>query len=138
MNPAVLIVGGGVIGLSIARELHKQGMRRIVLVEKGVCGEESSWAAAGMLGPQAEANEGGTFFDMTLESRDLYPHFAAELLDETGIDIELDRNGTLYLAFTSEDVREIRERFEWQRKGGLLVERLSAEEARHMEPFISP
>src|SRR5436309_13828688 len=104
MNSEVLIIGGGVIGLSIARELHKQGVRRITLLEKGRCGEEASWAAAGMLGPQAEADEGGVFFDMTCESRDLFPDFAAELADETGIDIELDRSGTLYLAFTVEDV----------------------------------
>ena len=138
MDPEVLIIGGGVIGLSIARELHKQGVRRITLVEKGVCGEESSWAAAGMLGPQAEANETGPFFDLCCSSRDRYPAFAAELLDETGVDIELDRAGTLYLAFTDEDVREIRERFEWQQKASLAVEHLSADETRRMEPFVSP
>ena len=138
MNREVLIIGGGVIGLAIARELHKQGIRRITLVEKGVCGEESSWAAAGMLGPQAEANSGGTFFDMTIESRILYPALAAELFDETGIDIELDRSGTLYLAFTDDDVREVHERFQWQRKAGLAVEHLSADAARRAEPFISP
>jgi len=138
MNPDVLIIGGGVIGLSIARELHKQGVRRITVVEKGVCGEESSWAAAGMLGPQAEANEGGAFFDMTVASRDLYPDFAAELLDETGIDVELDRSGTLYLAFTDEDVAEVHERFRWQRKAGLPVDHLSADDARRAEAFISP
>ncbi len=137
MNSDVLIIGGGVIGLSIARELHKKGVRKITLLEKGVVGQESSWAAAGMLGPQAEANEGGAFFDMMLESRDLYPAFAAELLDETGIDIELDRAGTMYLAFTDEDAHELRERFEWQRQVGLAVEYLSAEEARKAEPFVS-
>ena len=59
MDPEVLIIGGGVIGLSIARELLKTGVSRIMLVEKGVCGEEASWAAAGMLGPQAEADRSG-------------------------------------------------------------------------------
>ena len=71
MTSEVLIIGGGVIGLSIARELHKRGARRISLVEKGRCGEEASWAAAGILGPQAEANEGGAFFDICSASRDL-------------------------------------------------------------------
>ena len=138
MNSDVLIIGGGVIGLSIARELHKKGLKKITLLEKGVCGEESSWAAAGMLGPQAEANAGGAFFDMTVESRGLYPDFASELLDETGIDIELDRAGTLYLAFTDDDVSEVHERFRWQRKAGLAVEHLSATDARKAEPFVSP
>ncbi len=138
INSDIMIIGGGVIGLSIARELHKSGVQRITLIEKGVCGEESSWAAGGMLGPQAEADETGPFFDMTVASRDLYPAFAAELLDETGIDIELDRSGTLYLAFTEDDISELHERFRWQRKAGLAVEHLSTADARKAEPFVSP
>ena len=134
----VLIIGGGVIGLSIARELHKGGVRKICLVEKGACGQEASWAAGGMLGPQAEADEDGSFFEMCSASRDLYPELAAEMLDETGIDIELDRNGTLYLAFTAEDLPELRERFAWQRKAGFAIEYLTGDEIRQAEPFISP
>lgn len=137
-NADILIIGGGVIGLSIARELHKRGQKRITLVEKGVCGKQASWAAGGMLGPQAEADEGGAFFDFCSASRDLYPDFAAELLDETGIDVELDRSGTLSLAFTDDDVAELLERFRWQRKAGLAVEHLSAEAVRDLEPSISP
>ncbi len=134
----VLIIGGGVIGLAIARELHKKGIKRITLLEKGAAGQESSWAAAGMLGPQAEADEGRAFFDMTVASRDLYPAFAAELLEETGVDIELDRAGTLYLAFTEDDALDLHTRLKWQRKAGLSVEHLSAEETRKAEPFVSP
>ncbi len=137
MNPEILIIGGGVIGLSIARELHKSGVSSITVLEKGRCGEESSWAAAGMIGPQAEANEGGTFFDMTVTSREMYPQFAADLLAETGVDIELDRQGTLYLAFTDEDVSEVHKRLKWQLKAGLPVEHLSADDARRAEPFVS-
>lgn len=138
MTSEVLIIGGGVIGLSIAREVHQQGAERITIVDKGVCGEESSWAAAGMLGPQAEADEGGLFFDLTLASRDLYPEFAAELEAESGIDVGLDRSGTLYFAFSDEDIRVLRERYEWQKKAGLPIELISADEARRAEPFASP
>ena len=134
----ILIIGGGVIGLSIARELNKRGVRNVTVLEKGNCGQEASWAAGGMLGPQAEADEAGVFFEVCSASRDLYPDLAAELLDETGIDIELDRSGTLYLAFTDEDVREIRERAEWQRSAGMKIEHWTADEARRAEPFISP
>ena len=65
----ILIIGGGVIGLSIARELRKGGAGRIAVVERGVCGKESSWAAAGMIAPQVEADEGGTFFEVCRHSR---------------------------------------------------------------------
>jgi glycine oxidase len=134
----ILIVGGGVIGLSIARELHKRGVERISVLDAGPCGGEASWAAAGMLGPQCEADEGGAFFDLCISSRDLYPALAEELLDETGVDIELDRAGTLYLAFTDDDILTIRRRYEWQSSSGLAVEHLSANEVRSAEPFMSP
>lgn len=133
-----MVIGGGVIGLSIARELHKRGVRSIVLLEKSFVGQESSWAAAGMLGPQAEANSGGAFFDMTVASRDLYPDFASELLDETGIDVELERSGTLSLAFTDEDTDELSRRYKWQSDSGFPVENLTSEEIIKAEPFVSP
>ncbi len=137
MTSDVLIIGGGVIGLSIARDLHKKGVSNITLVEKNVCGEEASWAAGGMLGPQAEADEPSAFVDLCCASRDLFPTLADELFNETGIDIELDRSGTLHLAFTTEDTTRLQKRFEWQSRAGLPVERLSADEVRRLEPLIS-
>lgn len=134
----VIIVGGGVTGFSIARELYKAGVCRIAVLEKGEIGREASWAAAGMLGAQAEADGDDAFFRFCCASRAAYPEFAAELFEETGVDIELDRSGTLYLAFDDGDVRRLRERFEWQRAAGLAVERLSAGEVRRREPFVSP
>jgi glycine oxidase len=139
LDSDILIVGGGVIGMSIARELHKRGFGgEITLVEKGPCGEESSWAAAGMLGAQAETDEPGDMLRMCLLSRGLYPQFAAELLDETGIDIELDRKGTLYLAFNDSDSEQLRTRVEWQTGVGMNATILTGAEARRTEPFISP
>lgn len=134
----ILIIGGGVIGLSLARELHKSGCRDICLVEKSSTGHEASWAAAGMLGPQAESDNADVFFELCSESRDLYPEFAASLLDETGVDIELDRTGTLYLSFSNEDSTDLQRRYDWQTKAALSVQKVSAEEARKAEPFVSP
>ena len=133
----VLIVGGGVIGLGIARELHKRGITSIAVVDKGVCGGEASWAAAGMLGPQAETDETGAFYDLCTLSRDMYPTFAGELLDETGIDIELDRTGTLYLGFTDEDCAILHRRYKYQQEAGLDIEMLSQEEIVRYEPHVS-
>jgi glycine oxidase len=133
-----VVVGGGVIGLAVARSLCLRGVKRVALVERGRLGAEASHAAAGMLAPQAEADDADEFFELAVASRDLYPAFAAELREETGTDIELERTGTLYLAFTESDEEEIERRYLWQRRAGLLVERLSADEARQLEPCISP
>ena len=135
----VLIIGGGVIGLVLARQLRRKGIEQVTILEKNqACGMEASNAAAGMLAPQAETDKTDDFFYFCQESRDLYTNFAKELFDETGVDIELDQSGTLYLAFTENDSAEIRKRYEWQKKAGLKIEYLSAEEARKTEPFVSP
>jgi glycine oxidase len=132
----VAIIGGGVIGLAVARALALRGIRDVLLLERGSLGAESSSAAAGMLAPQAEANRPHEFFYLTCQSRDMYPAFAAALLEESGIDIELDTTGTLYLAFTEHDSDELEVRYEWQRKAGLAIEKFSAEAARKLEPSI--
>jgi glycine oxidase len=133
----IIIVGGGVIGLTIARALALRGVRDVCLVERGNLGTEASWAAAGMLLPQVEADAPDEFFNLACQSRDLYPSFAAALREETAIDVELDTTGTLYLALTEHDHEEIEKRYEWQTHAGLSVERLSGAEARELEPCIS-
>ena len=133
----IVIVGGGVIGLTIARALARRGVGDVCLVERGNLGTEASWAAAGMLLPQVEADAPDEFFNLACQSRDLYPAFAAALREETGIDVELDTTGTLYLALTDTDHEEIEKRYEWQTRAGLSVERLSGAEARALEPCIS-
>ena len=134
----VVVVGGGVIGLTVARALALRGAQNVVLIERGSLGAESSWAAAGMLAPQAEADCADQFFQFCCQSRDIYPAFAAALLEESGIDIELETTGTLYLAFTDSDVNELEKRFEWQSAAGLQIERFDAEIAKLIEPSISP
>lgn len=138
MNSEVLIIGGGVIGLAIAREVHRKGITKITILERGKIGQESSYAAAGMLAPNAETDEAGIFTDFCTESLSLYVQFAENLLAETDVDIELDRSGTLFLAFNEKDSAELLHRYQWQKKAGLSVEHLSAQETRKIEPFVSP
>jgi glycine oxidase len=133
----VLIVGGGVIGLSIARALALRGVSDVVLIERGQPGAEASWAAGGILAPQVESDRADDFFSLAAAGRDLYPAFAESLKEETGIDVELDLTGTLCLGFTEKDEAELRSRFDWQSKAGLSVEWLSGDEARRQEPCIS-
>ena len=76
-NPKVdaAIIGGGVIGLTIARVLKRRGMSDVIVIEKGEFGREASWAAGGILAPQVEADAADDFFRLACKSRDLYPQF---------------------------------------------------------------
>lgn len=133
----VLIIGGGVIGLSIARELHVAGIRDITVVDKGEPGCEASWAAAGMLAPNAETEKVDGFYRFCSESNDRYPDFANSLYKETGIDVGLDLTGTLQLAFDETEADKLLRKFRIQRDAGLAAEILSAEEVLRLEPEIS-
>jgi glycine oxidase len=137
MNQEVLIIGGGVIGLSIARELHRKGVRQITIVDRGTMGREASWAAAGMLAPNIETDTHPEFHRFGIESLELYPGFSEALLEETGIDIELDRTGTLFLAFDETEESAVDETFTLQRSRGVNVELMTGTELRELEPMIS-
>jgi len=114
-----------------------RGVRNICVIERQECGTEASFAAAGMLAPQAEADNPDEFFQLLCRSRDLYPDWASTLKAETGIDIELDLTGTICLSFNEDEEQELHQRFEWQSKAGLSAERLTTAEVRRLEPQIS-
>lgn len=135
-NADVVIVGGGVIGLTIARALALRGIE-VMLLERARPGAEASHAAGGILGPQAEADCADDFFALACKSRDMYPEFATTLLEESGINTELNTTGTLYLGFTENDQEQMERRYEWQKRAGLAVEKLSPTEARRLEPAIA-
>ena len=134
----VLIVGGGVIGLSIARELHRRGVGKITIVERGLIGREASYAAAGMLAPNADNENHDDFYDLCSASCALYPEYAEAILAETDVDIELEQSGTLYLSFSEEDSEILNARYLWQKDAGVAVKHLSAEETLKAEPLVSP
>jgi len=133
----ILIIGAGVIGLALARELRRRGMRRICMIERGSVGCKASYAAAGMLAPNAECEVIDDFYRFCDESRRSYPQLAEELLAETGIDIELDRSGTLYAAFSEADREHLALRYARQRAAGIPVEKLSAAESLNLEPCLA-
>jgi glycine oxidase len=134
----VVIVGAGVIGLSIGRALALRGVSNVTLLERGQPGTEASWAAAGILAPQVEVDHADDFFRLAAASRDMYPAWSDALKSETGVDVELDRTGTIYVGFSDADEAELQSRHDWQKREGLCVEWLTADEARRLEPSISP
>lgn len=133
----VLIIGGGVIGLAIARALARCGVTKITVIEKNEFGREASWAAGGILAPQVETDKDDDFFRLACASRDMYRDFAESLQAESGIDVQLDTTGTLYVAFDEDEEAELRARFTWQQSQGLALEWMNSGAARKLEPCLS-
>jgi glycine oxidase len=92
----VIVVGAGIIGLSLAIELNKQGLR-VLVVEKGEPGHEASWAAGGML-VDSPAETLPALRELATASARMYPEFVHELEDESGLKIDLRSVGTLLFA----------------------------------------
>src|SRR5215831_2694899 len=133
----VAIVGGGIMGCAVALRLAQRGLA-VTVIERGIPGAEASSAAAGILGPQMEAEGPGPLLELGLKSRALYPALAAELRDLTGIDVGYDRSGVLMVAFDEAGEASLSSRRAWQLARGLRVESLSGEAARAREPALAP
>jgi glycine oxidase len=88
-----IIIGAGIIGLSLAIELNKLGLR-VLVVEKGEPGREASWAAGGML-CDFPAETRPQLRELAVASAAMYPEFVHELEDESGSKIDLRSIGTL-------------------------------------------
>ncbi|MEK7486919.1 MAG: glycine oxidase ThiO [Planctomycetota bacterium] len=134
----VLIVGGGVMGCTLAYRLAKTEHLSVLVLEKSVPGAEASSAAAGMLGAQMEAHTSGPFLEFCLYSRDLFKTFAEELLRETEIHIGYRECGILEVAHSEKDAERLIARYQWQKKHHLEIEMLDPPELLKMEPHLSP
>jgi glycine oxidase len=91
----VIVVGGGIIGLSLSIALHKRGLR-VLVVERGEPGREASHAAAGMLADCILETPTALQALATASAR-MYPEFVHELQDESGMKVDLRDNGTILL-----------------------------------------
>ena len=131
------VVGGGVIGCSVAYHAARRGAKVALFEAEGV-GSGASGAAAGMLNAQAEAHESGPFLDLLLASRELHKTLAPELYEETGLDPEYVWSGTLRVALDEGFAQELAEKHAWQREAGLSARLLDGEDARELEPGLSP
>ena len=132
----VIIVGGGVIGCSIAWRLAQSELT-VTVLERGRVGCEASRAAAGMLSPQGESQTPGPFFDLGLRSRGMWRSFAAELYDASGIDVEYKDEGTLVVVLEGEDEEKTTRWVTWQLEAGLRLEHVSADEISRIEPAVT-
>jgi glycine oxidase len=136
----LVVVGGGIIGMAVAWRARQAGLA-VVLIERGTLGEGTSRVAAGMLAPVAEAEFGAagrSVLELGLRSAAMWPAFAAELAELSGIEIGLRRSGTLLIARDQDEALELARQLEFRRSLGLPVERLRASAAREREPALAP
>lgn len=126
----VVVIGGGVMGLSTAYHLAKQGVQDVVLVERGELGAGSTCKAAG--GVRAQFSD-AVNIELGMRSLEVFRSFP-ELFDQ---DIDLDECGYLFLLEREEDLRTFERNVELQRSMGLESRIISAEEAKELSPLIS-
>lgn len=126
----VVVIGGGVMGLSTAYHLAKQGVQDVVLVERGELGAGSTCKAAG--GVRAQFSD-AVNIELGMRSLEVFRNFP-ELFDQ---DIDLDECGYLFLLEREEDLRTFERNVELQRSMGLESRIISVEEAKELSPLIS-
>ena len=131
----VLVVGGGVIGLAIAREAARSGLA-VALLERGETGREASGASAGMLAAQLEGHDEGPLARLCLDSRALYPAFLDAVEQESGLGVDRRVEGAIEVARDAAAAEELERSCGRQRERGLPVELLDAAALRRAEPAL--
>ncbi|UCB55682.1 MAG: glycine oxidase ThiO [Thiotrichales bacterium] len=91
----VIIIGGGVIGMLTARELHQAGAD-VLVIERGPLGGESSWAGGGIISPLQPWRYSDAVNHLAEISKAVYPSLAQQLQEESNIDCELTTSGLLF------------------------------------------
>lgn len=130
-SPDVVILGGGVIGLTTAYYLARAGVR-VQLLDQGDFGQEASWAGAGILPPGNPRCARTPFDQLRARSVSLFPQLSEELKSRTGIDNGYLRSGGL--EFVGSDAGHAAE--EW-RGEGIEVQNLTDQEVHEREPLLA-
>jgi glycine oxidase len=133
----VAVVGGGIIGATVAFELARRSLR-VVLLERQQPGREASWAAAGMLSAAPDSADSIYLLPLAKASLDLYPKFIAEIEGSGGHATGFRREGALQLFLTSQGENERDSFIEEHHQRGLKAEPITIADARAMEPSIGP
>ena len=133
----VVIAGGGLIGGAIALELAQAGLR-VGLFERGEPGREASWASAGILSPAPESPGMIPMVPLGKASMNLYPGFVANVEEVSGQSVGFRPFGTMDALFSRDAPRDLSTLIALHHGLGLKAEPLRPEDAREIEPAISP
>lgn len=132
----VILVGAGIIGCSVARELARRRLRVLVL-DRQEPGKEASWAAAGMLTPAAESSEALPLVPFARASLALYNGFIEQIEQTTGRKTDYRRDGALEIFFGDGADERLAHWLSAVRGMGFQPQPLRAAELRRMEPMLA-
>jgi glycine oxidase len=132
----VLIIGGGVIGLSIAWDLAKHGCS-VHVIDKGPIGREASWAGAGILPAATLTPDQHPLDQLRGLACELHPEWAAELKALTGIDTGYWRCGGLHLARSPGEAASLAAWAGLARDEGIQIEAVSKDKLAEIEPGLT-
>jgi glycine oxidase len=134
----VAVIGGGVIGLSVAWRVRARGLR-VVVLDRGELGGATSRVAAGMLAPVSEADpQERALLALGIESARMWTAFADELRDVSDVDVGLLTTGTLLVARDGDEKAALERELAVRERLGLRAERLLPSAARSLEPALAP
>src|SRR6202166_405124 len=133
----IAIAGGGLIGGAIAFELARAGLQ-VALFDRQQPGEGASWAAAGILSPAPENAGMISTVPLGRSSLQLYPEFVATVEELSGQSVGYRARGTLEALFSTDAQEKLSTIIALHHGLGLKAEAVSAEDAREMEPALSP
>jgi glycine oxidase len=131
----VVIVGGGIIGGSVAFDLARRDLRVAVLDRQELM-HEASWAAAGMLSPAPDCTAAIPLVPLGRASLALYPKFVDEVEAASGLGTGFRRGGAVEVIFHGDAERELSTLVALHHGLGLACEPLRMDEAREMEPAL--
>jgi len=131
----VLIIGGGIHGCALARELALRG-RRVTVLERSVPGAEASSAAGGILGPHLESAHGDAFLSLGRYSLGLYPDWIAELEEDAGQSVGFHRCGGMRLCFDPSQLDALKSQADAMAAAGLPARWLDQEGCKALEPNL--
>jgi len=130
------VVGAGVVGLSIARQLAGQG-HSVAIVDRRESGKEASWAGAGLL---PAANQDGAIEpleELRGYSHRLFPEWSNQLFEETGVDNEFENSGGIHLARNLGEASSLRVSCHQFQEEGIVFDPLRQAERMIRFPFLS-
>lgn len=132
VSSEVIIIGGGIIGMLTARELHNAGVE-VLVIERGPLGGESSWAGGGIISPLYPWRYSSAVNQLAEISKTIYPGLALQLQQESGVDCELLTSGLLFT-----DLQEQQQAKDWAKAWSVDVQTITDTKQIHeIEPQLS-